>query len=114
MDAYPYFQTTMANSIQNGNATFWAAYDATVAAVGKKSVWITETGWPVSGPTSNQAVASIPNAKTYWDEVGCDASFGKINTWWFTLQDGAPTVPSPAFGLIGSQLTTTPLFDLTC
>jgi glucan endo-1,3-beta-D-glucosidase len=42
MDAYPYFQTTMANSIENGNAIFWDAYEATKGAVGKKFVWITE------------------------------------------------------------------------
>jgi len=114
MDAYPYFQTTEANSIENGNSTFFAAYDATVAAVGTKPVWITETGWPVSGSTSNQAVPSIANAKTYWDEVGCSAAFGKINTFWFTLQDAYPTTPNPSFGIVGATLSTTPLFDLSC
>lgn len=112
MDAYPYFQTTEANSIQNGNSTFWAAYDATVAAAGSKPVWITETGWPVSGATSNQAVPSVDNAKTYWDEVGCSA-FDRINTWWYTLQDAAPTTPNPSFGIVGATLSETPLFDLT-
>lgn len=55
MDAYPYFQTTMANSIENGNAIFWDAYEATKGAVGKKFVWITETGWPVSGATAKSS-----------------------------------------------------------
>ena len=32
----------------------------------------------------------------------------------FTLQDASPTVPSPSFGIVGSTLSTTPLFDLTC
>jgi glucan endo-1,3-beta-D-glucosidase len=113
MDAYPYFQTTMANSIQNGNATFWDAYDVTKAAAGNKPVWITETGWPVSGPTENLAVPSIANAKTYWDGVGC-AAFGKINTYWYTLQDAFPTTPAPSFGIVGSALSTTPLFNLEC
>jgi len=114
MDAYPYFQTTMANSIENGNTTFWNAYDATVGAVNdaSKPVWITETGWPVSGATSNQAVPSVANAKTYWDEVGC-AAFDKISTWWYTLQDAAPTTPNPSFGIVGSTLSETALFDLT-
>lgn len=113
MDAYPYFQTTMANSIENGNATFFDAYDATLAAVGSKPVWITETGWPVSGPTENQAVASVANARTYWDQVGC-AVFGKITTYWYTLQDSHPNTPSPSFGIVGSTLSNTPLYDLTC
>jgi glucan endo-1,3-beta-D-glucosidase len=47
MDAYPYYENTQANTIQNANATFFSAYDATVAAVGKAKVWVTETGWPI-------------------------------------------------------------------
>lgn len=43
-DLYPYFQNTMANSIDNGYSLFLDAYDQTVAAVGGKPVWITETG----------------------------------------------------------------------
>lgn len=113
MDAYPYFQNTMANSIDTGAQLFNDAFSATQAAVGGKPVWITETGWPVSGSTENQAVPSTANAKTYWDQVGCP-NFGKVNTWWFTLQDGAPTTPNPSFGIVGSTLSTTPLYDLSC
>jgi len=113
MDAYPYFQTTLANSIGNANATFWDAYDATVGSAQGKPVWITETGWPVSGPTANEAVPSIANAETYYHEVGC-AAFSKINTWWYTLQDDQPTTPSPSFGIVGAgnPPPTTPLFDI--
>jgi glucan endo-1,3-beta-D-glucosidase len=113
VDAYPYFQNTEANSIDAGYQVFFQAYNNTQGAVGSKPVWITETGWPVSGPTSNLAIASITNAQTYWDQVGC-AVFGKINTWWFTLQDSYPTTPAPSFGIVGTQLSTTPLFNLTC
>ena len=113
MDAYPYFQNTMANSIEAGNSLFFDAYDATVANAGGKPVWITETGWPIGGPTENQAVASIANAKTYWDQVGC-AVFGKINTYWYTLQDSYPTTPNPSFGIVGTTLSDTPIYDLTC
>jgi len=113
MDAYPYFQNTEANSIQNGKQVFFNAYSNTTAVSGGKPVWITETGWPVSGPTENQAVASTQNAKQFWDDVACSV-LGKINTFWYTLQDAAPNTPSPSFGLIGSTLTTTPLYDLTC
>jgi glucan endo-1,3-beta-D-glucosidase len=113
MDAYPYFQNTEANGIDVGYDVFFAAYNATEAYATGKPVWITETGWPVSGPTENLAVASVPNAQTYWDQVGCDV-FGKINTWWFTLQDSYPDTPSPSFGIVGSTLGTTPLYSLTC
>ena len=114
MDAYPYFQNTMTNPIQDGYSLFFDAYDATVAAAAGKPVWVTETGWPVSGPTENDAVPSLQNAQTYWDQVGCGRLFGQINTWWYTLQDAFPTTPSPSFGVVGTTLSDTPLFDLSC
>ncbi|KAF2089124.1 glycoside hydrolase family 17 protein [Saccharata proteae CBS 121410] len=113
MDAYPYFQNTMANGIANAKALFYDALGQTKAASQGIPVWVTETGWPVSGPTENLAVPGLDNAKTYWDEVGCSL-FGTTNTWWYTLQDAAPTTPSPSFGIVGSTLSTNPLFDLTC
>lgn len=114
MDAYPYFQNTMTNPIQDGYSLFFDAYDATVAAAGGKPVWVTETGWPVSGPTEADAVPSLQNAQTYWDQVGCGRLFGQINTWWYTLQDAFPTTPSPSFGVVGTTLSDTPLYDLSC
>jgi glucan endo-1,3-beta-D-glucosidase len=114
MDAYPYFQNTMPNGIENNAQLFQSAYGATVAAAQGKDVWVTETGFPVSGSTSGAAVPGLANAKTYWDEVGCGMLFGKVNTYWFTLQDAYPTTPNPSFGVVGTTLSTTPLFDLTC
>jgi len=119
VDEYPYFQNTESNSIDDAYSLFWAAYNATSAAAGGKPVWITETGWPVSGSTENLAIPSLANAKTFWDEVGCASAFGKINTWWYVLQDAAPTTPSPSFGVLGSStsdstLGTSPLYDLSC
>ena len=113
MDSYPYFEDTVANSINSGYDIFFQTLNVTNTAAKGKPVWITETGWPVSGLTDNLAAASIQNAQTYWDSVGC-AIFGKINTWWYTLQDSYPTTPTPSFGIVGSQLSTSPLFNLTC
>ncbi|SLM37300.1 gpi-anchored cell wall beta--endoglucanase [Lasallia pustulata] len=113
MDVYPYFQNTMTNSIEDGQALFLEALANTTAAAQGKPVWITETGWPVSGPTENLGVPSLANAKTYWDQVGCPL-FGKTNTWWYALQDAAPTTPSPSFGVVGASGGTTPLYDLSC
>jgi len=113
VDAYPYYETTKANSIGNANATFWADYEDTVAASQGKPVWITETGWPVSGPTSNEAVPSVANAQTYYDDVGCLAFADGINIWWYTLQDAGA---SPSFGLVGAGTPppTTPIYSLSC
>jgi glucan endo-1,3-beta-D-glucosidase len=112
-DGYPYFENMHPNLITNGKALFQDALRATQAAVGGKPVWITETGWPVSGKTVGAAVPSLENAKTYWDEVGCSL-FGKTNVWWYTFQDSSPNTPNPSFGVIGSSLTNTPLYDLSC
>lgn len=106
-----YFQNTMANSIDNGPSLFFAAYQATVSVAGGKPVWVTETGWPLSGATENQAVASTQNAQTYWDQVGCARLFDQVTTFWYTLYD-APA--SPSFGIVGSETSTTGLFDLSC
>jgi glucan endo-1,3-beta-D-glucosidase len=119
VDEYPYFQNTESNSIDDAYSLFWAAYNATFGAAGGKPVWITETGWPVSGKTENLAIPSLANAKTFWDQIGCASAFGKVNTWWYVLQDAAPTTPNPSFGLLGSStsdstLSTSPLYDLSC
>jgi glucan endo-1,3-beta-D-glucosidase len=115
MDAYPYFQSTQANSIENGAGLFNDALGATKAAVGGKPVWITETGWPVSGSVAGSAQPSTQNAKTYWDAVGCP-NFGTVNTWWYTLEDTDNNAsPNPSFGITtGTLLSNTPLFDLSC
>lgn len=115
MDVYPYFQKEMANGIENGASLFDTAYQETVAAAQGKEVWVTETGWPVSGPDEGAAVASVDNAKLYWDQVGCNTLFGKVNTFWYILQDALPTLPSPSFGLVGAgAVSQAPLFNLTC
>ncbi|KAF7715958.1 Glucan endo-1,3-beta-D-glucosidase [Penicillium ucsense] len=109
-DGYPYFQTTMANGIDQGKALFDDAVAKTKSVAQGKEVWITETGWPVSGPTENEAVASLANAKQYWDQVGCPL-FGETNTWWYILADAGA---SPSFGISSSISNTQPLFDLSC
>jgi glucan endo-1,3-beta-D-glucosidase len=113
MDGYPYYETTKANSIANANATFWDDYSATAAVAQGKPVWITETGWPVSGATLNEAVASVDNAKIYYDDVACHAFSHDIPTWWYILQD---TGADPSFGIVGAGTPppTTPLFSLAC
>jgi glucan endo-1,3-beta-D-glucosidase len=116
VDAYPYFQTTMANSIGNANRTFYDALDATVAAAQGKPVWVTETGWPVSGPTQNQAVASANNARIYWQDVSCSLMAKKVNFYYYMLQEAQYGNPSPDFGIKGpgDLMQVKPRFDLSC
>lgn len=42
MDAYPYFQTTMANNVGSGSQLFFDAYHQTVAAAQGKPVWVSQ------------------------------------------------------------------------
>ncbi|KAI0152382.1 glycoside hydrolase family 17 protein [Hypoxylon sp. NC0597] len=114
MDAYPYFQDTMPNDISQSKSLFQDALGKTQQAAGGKSVWITETGQPVSGKTVGQSIASTDNAETYWKDVVCPLLSSKTNLWYYTLQDAAPDTPNPSFGIVGNKLQTTPLFDLSC
>lgn len=118
VDAYPYYENTKANSIDNSQSIFWSDYNAVVAVAQGKPVWVTETGWPHQGPTENQAVANLDNAASYYKNTGCSLFHGNVNTWWFTLQDQQPVVPSSGvvFAVTGpgSPPPTTPLFDLSC
>jgi glucan endo-1,3-beta-D-glucosidase len=133
MDAYPYFQTTMANSIGSASQLFFDAYHATVGASQGKPVWVsleyhnssgalltclqvTETGWPVSGETLNQGVPSTDNARIYWEDVTCQLINDNVNLYYYTLQDVQYGNPVPSFGLMpaGDLQTVSPLFDLSC
>lgn len=111
-DAYPYFESNRGdNSIGNALSLWNEAFSASKAAANGKPVWITETGWPSAGPNWGNGVASVANAKQYWDDVGCTL-FGQVNTWWYTLRDSNPA--DEAQFAISSDLSTTPKWNLTC
>lgn len=116
VDAYPYFQSTMANGIGSASQLFFDAYHATVNVAQGKPIWVTETGWPVTGETVNAAVASSDNARIYWEDVSCQLIKDDVNLWYYTLQDVQYGNPSPSFGLkpAGDLLAVQPLFDLSC
>jgi glucan endo-1,3-beta-D-glucosidase len=111
-DIYPYFQTLQNNDISNAETLFWNGVkqvrDAVSKAGGGASVWVTETGWPVNGPTKGNAVPGTDNAETYWKGVACDA-FGSLNAFWFTLQDWSAV---PSFAIVGQHGER--LYNLTC
>lgn len=116
MDAYPYFQTTMANSIGSASQLFFDAYYATVGAAQGKPVWVTETGWPVTGQTLNQAEPSADNARIFWEDVTCQLVKDNVNLYYYILQDVQYGNPVPSFGIkpAGDLLSVQPLFDLSC
>jgi exo-beta-1,3-glucanase (GH17 family) len=71
-------------------------------------VWVSETGWPTSGNTENEAVASVANAQQYWDMIAC-AAFSELNTFWYALQDFSA---SPSFGVVNADFNAP--YDLSC
>jgi len=93
---YPYFQ---GSSIASASTTFWNSVIATRNAVNAVSpgkwVWVTETGWPVSGKTFGAAKASVANAQAYWKAVACQA-FKQVHIFWYVESD---YTESPSFGM---------------
>ena len=112
VDEYPYYESGKGNDIKNAGRLFDRAFDATIAAANGKPVWLTETGWPTTGPNWDLAVPSVENAKYYWNEIGCRKLFNKVPTFWYTLRDANPD--NKMKFAITNELSTTPLFDLTC
>ncbi|PNY24991.1 glucan endo-1,3-beta-glucosidase eglC [Tolypocladium capitatum] len=112
VDEYPYYENGKGNNIKNAGNLFDHAYDATIAAANGKPVWVTETGWPATGPDWDQAQPSVENAKYYWDEVGCRKLFNKTPTFWYNLRDSNPD--NTMKFAVTKDLSTTPLFNLTC
>jgi glucan endo-1,3-beta-D-glucosidase len=112
VDEYPYYENDKGNSIDNAGKLFDKAYDATVAAVGGKPVWVTETGWPYVGPDWDEGHPSVANAKKYWQDVGCKRLFNQVPTFWYTLRDSNPD--NKMKFAITDNLSTTPRWDLSC
>lgn len=112
VDEYPYYESGKGNHIRNAGRLFDRAYDAVAGVVGSKPIWVTETGWPATGPDWDEAVASVENAKYYWDEIGCRKLFNKVPTFWYNLRDSNPD--NEMKFAITNNLSTEPLFDLTC
>ncbi|AEO57324.1 glycoside hydrolase family 17 protein [Thermothelomyces thermophilus ATCC 42464] len=112
VDEYPYYENGKGNNIKNSGTLFDRAFNAVKGVAGDKPIWVTETGWPSSGPNWDQAVSSVENAKYYWDEVGCRKLFNKVPTFWYNLRDSNPD--NKMKFAITNNLSTKPLFDLTC
>jgi len=113
-DLYPYYEKDHGNSAANMTTVFDYIYKETVNAAknSSKPVWVTETGWPVSGPDFGQAKASLNISSTYWNTVGCAKLFGRVNTFWYNLRDSNPDNKEKF--AITKDLSTTPQFDLGC
>ncbi|KAL1862758.1 hypothetical protein Daus18300_008402 [Diaporthe australafricana] len=112
-DVYPYYERDKGNEFSNATTIFDYIYGTSLnASTQGKPVWVTETGYPASGPTFGQAVASVDNAAQYWQDIGCDRLFGRVNTWWYTLRDSNPANKEKF--AITDGLSETAKFNLTC
>ncbi|EHK47716.1 glycoside hydrolase family 17 protein [Trichoderma atroviride IMI 206040] len=112
VDEYPFYETGKGNNIDNAGKLFNSAYQTTLGVANGKPVWVTETGWPLTGPSWDEAVPSVENAKSYWDQVGCEILFNKVPTFWYNLRDSNPA-NTVKFG-VNQKLDGTPSFNLTC
>ncbi|KAE9377383.1 glycoside hydrolase family 17 protein [Stipitochalara longipes BDJ] len=66
-DGYPYWQDTEANGIDEAYNLFFGSVqevkDAVSSVKSGIDVWVTETGWPTTGATENEAIAKVANAR---------------------------------------------------
>ncbi|KAL9629044.1 MAG: hypothetical protein Q9204_005502 [Flavoplaca sp. TL-2023a] len=108
-DGYPYWEGA---SVEGGLNAFRTNLEKTRSVVNRVKpgtwVWVTETGWPVTGANFGAASSSIANAQAYWKSVACEI-FQGAHTFWYTTQDFAS---SPSFGVLGPDFK--PLYDLSC
>ncbi|PTB62651.1 glycoside hydrolase family 17 protein [Trichoderma citrinoviride] len=112
VDEYPFYETGKGNDISNAGKLFDTAFETTLGVANGKPVWVTETGWPLTGPDWDQAKPSVKNAQQYWQDIGCKRLFNKYPTFWYNLRDSNPA-NQVKFG-ISQSLSSTPSFDLTC
>ncbi|SMQ48864.1 unnamed protein product [Zymoseptoria tritici ST99CH_1A5] len=96
MDAYPYWQGAR---IEDAHDVFMKTLKDTRDHVNSVKngipVWVTETGWPVSGPNFGASVASKTNAQKFWRGTGCKL-FNQVDVFWYSYQDYNA---SPSFGI---------------
>ncbi|KAI8633556.1 glycoside hydrolase family 17 protein [Xylariaceae sp. FL1651] len=115
-DGYPYWESTKPNSIGDAETRFYDGFNKTLKLAGNKPVWVTETGWPVTGKTNNLAVASAANARIYWQDIACSLISKKVNLFWYDLQESQWGTADPDFGIYGAgdlgQLQ--PRYSLAC
>ncbi|KAK7728757.1 hypothetical protein SLS53_009362 [Cytospora paraplurivora] len=115
-DGYPYWEKANGNSIDDASHLFYNGLNKTKAIAGDKPVYVTETGWPVSGDQYGEAIASDENARKYWKDIACTLTENNINLWWYILQESQNGNASPDFGLFGAgDLAVVPQsYDLSC
>lgn len=113
-DVYPYYEYDKGNSFDNLTNVWGYIYGTAEDAAKRAGVplWITETGYPHSGPTSGDAEASVDNAEAYWQQIGCGQLFGRTNTWWYNLGDSNPD-NEEEFG-VSPKFDGETAFDLIC
>ncbi|KAL8779149.1 MAG: hypothetical protein Q9213_007075 [Squamulea squamosa] len=108
-DGYPYWEGV---SVDQGLNAFRQNLEKTRSVVNRVKpgtwVWVTETGWPVTGASVGLATPSVANAQAYWKSVACEI-FQGAHTFWYASQDYSS---SPSFGVLDANYK--PLYDLSC
>jgi len=108
-DGYPYWQGDAESQGYNVFIQSVNNVKTAVANAGSKApVYVTETGWPITGPSDGSGVPSKAAASDYYQKTAC-AVFRLYDTFYYTLQDYNA---SPSFGVMGPNYA--PLYSLTC
>ena len=112
VDLYPYYEKDKGNSFDNVTNVYDYIFGEVEAVAGDKPMWITETGYPSSGPAFGEAETGVDKAGEYWQEIGCAKIFGKMNVWWYNLRDSNPDIDEKF--AITDDLSVTPKYNLSC
>ncbi|KAF2834556.1 glycoside hydrolase family 17 protein [Patellaria atrata CBS 101060] len=109
MNGFPYWQGA---TIPQSSDVFWKSYDDTKRAVDSVKpgiwIWMTETGWPVTGDSFGASVPSRSNAQQFYKIVACEA-FKRGHVFWYAYQD---YTSNPSFGVVDANRN--PIYDLSC
>jgi glucan endo-1,3-beta-D-glucosidase len=92
----------------NANGCFWDTVNRVLAISQKKPIWITQSAWPVNGPTNVVALPSVENAQTYYWETLCQ-SFREMHTFMNFLQDFNITT---SYGVLNPVWA--PIYNTSC
>jgi glucan endo-1,3-beta-D-glucosidase len=108
---YPFWNK---DPIDKANESFFDSLALVQQRAGQTPVWITETGWPSSGPSQGVAIPSVEAMQKFWTDVGCSL-FGKYNVWWFQLErDTSGASGQLDWGIIDIPSKKLKIKDLSC
>jgi glucan endo-1,3-beta-D-glucosidase len=74
---------------------------------------VTETGWPISGPSQGSAMCSIGNSETHFHATVCADPSG-VDALWYIETDPHQNPPEVDLTWSAFDVSGNPLFNVQC